>query len=342
VTIAIIDSGGANISSVTHALKRLGAEPVFTADADTIRRAERVILPGVGAAGAAMRRLRELGLHQCIRDLRQPVLGICLGMQLLFEKSDEDKIEITALSDNAFYYFDKDELRHKLIIIEDMDGAENVLYQIRELMSKKRITKTVTIKDLNGKMKTITLEVNGPICVAGTTTKEHIYEDNANRSILIYRDESREQKERIMDYQRSLSAGKINKKEEENTIELFKDIQLLLQDIKIINPFAEQLKIPNEVFKPLRTNDHYLQFIEAVTFIHQHQRPIKKDANGNKYIETTLEDIKAANYLLKEVLLNKSDELNGACRSFFERLKNHLKEEKKTIFYVLLDFYIHL
>jgi len=93
VTIAIIDSGGANISSVTHALKRLGAEPVFTADADTIRRAERVILPGVGAAGAAMRRLRELGLHQCIRDLRQPVLGICLGMQLLFEKSDEDAVD---------------------------------------------------------------------------------------------------------------------------------------------------------------------------------------------------------------------------------------------------------
>lgn len=93
MTIAIIDSGGANISSVTHALRRLGAEPVFTADADTIRRAERVILPGVGAAGTAMRRLSELGLHQCIRDLKQPVLGICLGMQLLFEKSDEDDVD---------------------------------------------------------------------------------------------------------------------------------------------------------------------------------------------------------------------------------------------------------
>ena len=91
MTLAIIDSGGANISSVTHALKRLGAEPVFTADAETIRSAERVILPGVGAAGAAMSRLRELGLVDCIRDLRQPVLGICLGMQLLFEKSDEDQ-----------------------------------------------------------------------------------------------------------------------------------------------------------------------------------------------------------------------------------------------------------
>ena len=90
MTLAIIDSGGANIGSVIHALKRLGAEPVFTADAAIIRAADRVLLPGVGAAGAAMSRLGELGLVQCIRELQQPVLGICLGMQLLFEKSDED------------------------------------------------------------------------------------------------------------------------------------------------------------------------------------------------------------------------------------------------------------
>lgn len=93
MTLAIIDSGGANISSVMHALKRLGTEPVFTADADTIHSAERVILPGVGAAGAAMSRLRELGLVECIRELQQPVLGICLGMQLLFENSDEDDVD---------------------------------------------------------------------------------------------------------------------------------------------------------------------------------------------------------------------------------------------------------
>jgi glutamine amidotransferase len=87
--VAVIDSGGANIGSVLYALQRLGAEAALTADAAEIRAAPRVILPGVGAAAPAMARLRELGLVDTIRALRQPLLGICLGMQLLFEASDE-------------------------------------------------------------------------------------------------------------------------------------------------------------------------------------------------------------------------------------------------------------
>ena len=90
MTVAVVDSGGANISSVLHALNRLGVEPAFTADAHDIRKADRVILPGVGSAGAAMQRLRDSGLDTLIPSLTQPVLGICLGMQLLFRRSDEN------------------------------------------------------------------------------------------------------------------------------------------------------------------------------------------------------------------------------------------------------------
>jgi len=90
MTLAVVDSGGANISSVLHALRRLGAEPEFTADAAVIRSADHVILPGVGAAGHAMEVLAQHGLVDVIRGLRQPVLGICLGMQLLFQSSEED------------------------------------------------------------------------------------------------------------------------------------------------------------------------------------------------------------------------------------------------------------
>lgn len=89
MSLAIIDSGGANISSVSFACRRLGIEPVFTSDPDVIRSADRVILPGVGAAASAMAHLNAKNLVECIRNLNQPVLGICLGMQLLFDSSEE-------------------------------------------------------------------------------------------------------------------------------------------------------------------------------------------------------------------------------------------------------------
>jgi len=87
--VAIIANGGANIASLRFALDRLGVSSRLTADADELRRAPRVILPGVGAAADAMERLHALGLASVIPTLTQPVLGICLGMQLLFEGSEE-------------------------------------------------------------------------------------------------------------------------------------------------------------------------------------------------------------------------------------------------------------
>lgn len=246
---------------------------------------------------------------------------------------DEDKLEITTLSENAFYYFGQRQLQNKLILIEDMDGAEGVLYPLRELQSKRKINKTVVHKNTKGETQSINLKVEGPVCVAGCTTREKLYEDNANRSFLIYIDESPEQDEQIMNYQRKLSAGKIDLAEEHQLQERFKDMQRLLKPVQVRNPFAEKLQIPKEVFKPRRTNAHYLAFIEAVTFYHQYQREKCYDEDtGEEYIETTIEDIAEANALMKSILLRKSDELTGACRNYFEKLKAWLKEETKTAF----------
>jgi glutamine amidotransferase len=87
--LVIIDSGGANIASLRFALERLKCVPVVSADPDIVRNATHVVLPGVGAAADAMARLRRAGLVDVVPTLRQPVLGICLGMQLLFERSEE-------------------------------------------------------------------------------------------------------------------------------------------------------------------------------------------------------------------------------------------------------------
>lgn len=91
--VAIIDSGGANIASLMYALQRIGAAATLTTDAAKIKSATRVILPGVGAAKDAMERLHRHKLVDVIRELTQPVLGICLGMQLLADASEEEDVE---------------------------------------------------------------------------------------------------------------------------------------------------------------------------------------------------------------------------------------------------------
>jgi energy-coupling factor transporter ATP-binding protein EcfA2 len=245
---------------------------------------------------------------------------------------EEDRMSITDLSESSFYYFKSGELSHKLILIEDLDGAESALYPLRELQSKKTITKTFVEKTRQG-MKTTSRTVNGPVCVAGCTTKERVYEDNSNRSFLIYIDSSTDQDEKIMHYQRALSAGITNEQERTDAANLLKNSQRILKPYRVVNPFANQLLLPKSVFKPRRTNAHYLHFIEAVTFLHQAQRVLHvNNETGEEFIETTLEDIEAANYLLKDILLKKSDRLTPACRAYFEELKTYLQREKITDF----------
>ena len=97
--IAIVDYKMGNLRSVENALRRLGAEFTVTADADVIRSADRVLLPGVGNASQAMENLREAGLVDVIRSLRQPVLGICVGMQVMCRHSEEGDVDCLGIFD---------------------------------------------------------------------------------------------------------------------------------------------------------------------------------------------------------------------------------------------------
>jgi energy-coupling factor transporter ATP-binding protein EcfA2 len=245
----------------------------------------------------------------------------------------EEVMNITSLSDQALYYYPKDSLKNKLFLVEDLDGmSEEAQYALRELKSKGKLSKYVPIKDDKGKSSTQLIEVEGPICFGGCTTRERLYEDNANRCLLLYRDESKSHKEAVMAEQRRAAAGKVNKLEQDELREQFKDVQMLLEPITVVNPYAEALALPSRVFKPLRTNAHYLQFIEVITFYHQHQRKRKKSQSGKEYIETTFEDIEWANRLMKGVLLSKSDKLSWGVRQFLEKLKSVLEKAEKQVF----------
>ena len=96
--------------------------------------------------------------------------------------------------------------------------------------------------------------------------------------------------------------------------------------MEVIIPFAQKLELPPHVFKKMRTMNHYLTLIKAITLWNQKKRERVTDQEGNTFLVATLEDVEWANYLCKDSLLRKSDELGGKTRNFFESLKEHLNE----------------
>ena len=97
MTVAIINSGGANLGSVQRAIDKIGYTAIITKEIKDIINSTHVIIPGVGSAHNVMRSLKETNLIQTIKNLSQPVLGICIGMQILFEFSDEGKVDCLGL-----------------------------------------------------------------------------------------------------------------------------------------------------------------------------------------------------------------------------------------------------
>lgn len=106
--IAIIDYDTGNLRSVCNALDRIGAEYVLTDDPQVIAKADRVLLPGVGEASSAMQKLQERGLCDVIKSLKVPVLGICIGMQLMCRHSEEGNVDCLGIFDSCVRKFEAD------------------------------------------------------------------------------------------------------------------------------------------------------------------------------------------------------------------------------------------
>ena len=240
----------------------------------------------------------------------------------------------TSLSENTLYYTPRDFLKHKILLQEDLDGAYSALLPLRELMSNQEISRFSTkTNSRTGDSKQVYLHVEGPVCVAGATTRDKIYEDNANRSFLIQIEENPAHERQVLEYQGRMAAGLVNLRKYDESINLLKACQLLVDPIEVIIPFAPKLKLPLHVFKKMRTKNHYLTLIKSITLWNQHQRKRVTDHDGNTFLLSTLEDVEWANYLSRDVLLRKSDELSGKTRQFFESLKEYIKELKTKTFY---------
>jgi DNA primase len=157
------------------------------------------------------------------------------------------------------------------------------------------------------------------------TTRGEIYEDNISRCFVIAVDESKEQTLRVIDYQNKISAGLIDKEEQKRVASFAQNCIRLLKPYDVINPFATQIKLPEKAHKIRRLNELYHSLVKQVTLLHQYQR--RKDDEGR--IMSEPEDLITACDIMFESILLKVDELDGALRHFFERLKSYVESHSR-------------
>jgi energy-coupling factor transporter ATP-binding protein EcfA2 len=235
---------------------------------------------------------------------------------------EESKKIYSRCSEKMLYNVPKYYFKNKLICFEDVDGlGEEAEYAWRELVSNGELISGVSYKDEKGNIGIKELTVYGPITSIACTTKGAIYADNMSRLFLIAIDESKEQTQKINEYQAKEASGQINKQEQQQAIKQLQNYIRILAPYQVHNPHATKLKLPEGIRDERRLYRLYLYFIDMITVLHQYQR--KKTEQGK--LIATKQDCQIAKDLMFECIMLKMDELDGSLRQFFERLKDYVK-----------------
>lgn len=234
---------------------------------------------------------------------------------------------LTRISDKSLYNYPTNFFRNHLLCLEDIDGlSEEAEFAFRELQSNGEITSSTSIKLDNGQITAGQRTVKGPIASLACTTKGEIYEDNMSRVFLIAVNESEEQTQKIIEYQNQRAAGRIDKDQEKKVAQFIQHVVRELKPLEVINPFANEIRLPKEAHKIRRLNDLFQSFIKQLTLLHQYQR--KKDERGR--LITDIEDIKTAIAVMFDSIVLKVDELDGSLRQFFEKIKDFVNKKGKN------------
>ena len=246
---------------------------------------------------------------------------------------DEEKVSISNISDNYLFYYKEDELQNKVLLIEDTISNRKQLRPLLGFQLNNQVTKTTVKKNEFQELETYQKTIRGNVSLSISTREEQAFSQLGMLSIVMSEETGSLQDEKVLHYQRKQAAGIVNSYEENKAIEQLQNLQRVLNPITVINPYAMELELPKEVQNKQITNQHYLRFIQVVTFLHQYQRQQKvNEVTGEEYIETTIEDIQTANDLLKSILVANCDKLNTPTRIYFERLKDLVSKETKSSF----------
>ncbi|MHB2018410.1 MAG: CHC2 zinc finger domain-containing protein [Candidatus Xenobia bacterium] len=279
------------------------------------------------------------------RKLDKPLSGIILsqagaGKSALTEVVEqlvppEDVVLYTRMSPQALGYMKRDFLMHKLLMIEERIGAAESEYAIRVLQSRQRLSQAVVVKDpTTGKMHTRHFEVLGPIAYLETTTNANINFENATRNFELVLDESEEQTRRIHQLQREARTreGLLRRSEIEAIRRRHHNAQRLLQPLKIEVPYVGLLTFPAQWLRTRRDHERFLSLVEAVAFLHQHQRQhVTLETADGKAVEAilaTVEDYRLAWQLACEVLRSTLHELSRHAQDLWEVAKALVAERQ--------------
>jgi DNA primase catalytic core len=243
----------------------------------------------------------------------------------------EDVILFSRLTSQALYYMDRDALARKFILIEERAGSMDADYSIRTLQSKKRLLLAVPIKDPStGRIKTQVFEILGPAAFLETTTESRIHHENSTRCFETYCDESQEQTRRIHEAQkRSKTAeGRRLRSERQAIIKRHHNAQRLLEPVGVEIPFAPLISFPHAWLRTRRDHFRFLNLIEAIAFLHQHQREKKTDERGEPCVGATVADYERAYRLAGEVLGQALSDLKRPAAELLGAVKELLTGKK--------------
>ncbi len=246
----------------------------------------------------------------------------------------EDLVKYTRISGQVLFYKDQKALEHKLLAVDEEDGAAQAAYALRSLLSSGYLSCSVTRTDpQTGRQVADDRRVDGPTTVFLTSAHpEALDYETRNRFVLLTVDESREQTRKILQLQRwSETLEGLKAREERSSLyKRHHDAQRLLRPLDVVIPM--QLTYPSGWLILRREHRKYMALVKAVTLLHQHQRPkrtLTVEGKAVEYVEATEADVEIARGLAGVILRRNLDELSPPSRSLLQALQD-LVDEKKT------------
>jgi DNA primase len=246
---------------------------------------------------------------------------------------EEERIAYSAMTGQSLFYMGETDLAHKILAIAEEEGAERAAYALKLLQSEGELRIASTGKDpATGRLVTEEYHVQGPVMIFLTTTAVDVDEELLNRCLVLSVDEGRQQTRAIHDLQREEQTleGMLARQERAALLRLHQNVQRLLRPLRVVNPFARELRFVDHQTRTRRDHMKYLALIQAIALCHQYQRPVKTaEHRGERlsYVEVIPSDIALANRLCHEVLGRTLDELPPGTRRLLGELEQMVAVE---------------